>query len=210
MNGLRRALAVRAGGAAAFALLASCRFETAGEEHVATLRSGGRPFISVLWHGRMLPVMFRHRGEGMVGLASRNRDGEQVARLMESWGYGAERGSSSRGGAAAVRGLLRHLEGGRSVAVTPDGPRGPREVLKPGVVALARASGAPMLPVAAGASKAWWLGKWDRFLVPKPFARVRVAYGLPIDAPKLENGDESVQTLLSARLQALMEEVDAW
>lgn len=165
-------------------LLGSARYEVQGAAHYQALYEAGRPCIFVLWHGRLLPLGYLHRGEGVVGLISRSNDGEYLAEMLRRWGFVPVRGSSSRGGSAALRELIGYARAGRSIAITPDGPRGPRQRLKPGVLVAAQLTGLPLVPVAAGASRGWWLGGWDRFLIPRPFARIRVAYGAPVEIPR--------------------------
>jgi lysophospholipid acyltransferase (LPLAT)-like uncharacterized protein len=129
---------------------------------------------------------------------------------MTRFGLEAVRGSSSHGGASALWLLLRSLRDGRDVVVVPDGPRGPREMLKPGVVALARLSGAPIVPVAVGASAEWRLRSWDEFRIPRPFARCVVRFGDPISV-KGDGGAaaEAARTDVEAALRELSWRVDA-
>ncbi len=174
----------RAGHLALDLLFRTISFDIVGGEHVERLREAGSACIYALWHGRLLPAMFHHRGQGVTALVSRSRDGEYIARVLEHWGYATVRGSSSRGGSTALRAIIRAARSGNAIAVTPDGPRGPRHKLKPGVLAAAQATGLPLVPVATGADRAWWFESWDRFLVPKPFSRVRIAYGEPQLVPR--------------------------
>ena len=103
-------------------------------------------------------------------------------------GYRSIRGSSSKGAARALLAAVRELQGGSSVAFTPDGPRGPRRELKPGVVAAAQRGGGVIVPVSARADRAWRLDSWDRFLVPKPGAKVTVTYGRPFEVSPYDGG----------------------
>jgi lysophospholipid acyltransferase (LPLAT)-like uncharacterized protein len=203
MGALRSGATALLGRLALGLLLRSTRIRVEGEPTYRRFRDEGRPVVFVLWHGRLLPLAWLHRGEGVVGLVSRSADGELIAGVMRAWGFGAVRGSSSRGGGPALLELVRQLEGGRSLAITPDGPRGPRQVMKPGALLAARAAGAPVIPVAAGASRAWWFGTWDRFLVPKPFARIAVRYGEPVDIPA--GATEAELAVLSERVQAALD-----
>lgn len=191
------------------ALFATARFEVVQTpaEGIAPVR---RPVIFVLWHGRLLPLAYLHRGQGIATLISRSADGEYIARVMERWGYLTARGSSSRGGGPALRELVRAAQAGHSVAITPDGPRGPRERMKPGALTAARLSGLPLVPAAAGTDRAWWPGAWDRFLVPKPFARIRIAYGEAIPVPRDADGPslERIAGQVQASLDAIMHVVD--
>ena len=117
-------------------------------------------------------------------LISRSEDGAMIADLVRRFGFVTVRGSSSRGGAEGLRALARAIREGHSVVVVPDGPRGPREVLKPGVVALARLTGAPVVPLALAASSEWRARSWDEFRIPKPFSRCVVRFGEPILVPR--------------------------
>ncbi|MFL5581320.1 MAG: lysophospholipid acyltransferase family protein [Gemmatimonadaceae bacterium] len=155
------------------------RVRVRGRESSERLRSVGTPFIYAFWHGEMLPLLLAHRGEGAAVLISSHHDGEIVAQIATRLGLTTVRGSSTRGGARALLGLVQALESGRTVAVTPDGPRGPAHAFAPGALVAAQRAGAPIVPIAVRASRAWRLRSWDRFLIPKPFARVSIAYGEP-------------------------------
>ena len=159
------------------------------DEGDARLARGER-CIFAFWHARLLPLVFTHRHRSIAVLISRHRDGELIARIIGRLGFLTGRGSSTRGGEEGVRVMLRHAEEGRLLAISPDGPRGPAEAVKPGLVYLASRSGFPVIPVASAASRAWCLDSWDRFRIPRPFSRVVVAYGDPIAVPAaLPNGD---------------------
>jgi lysophospholipid acyltransferase (LPLAT)-like uncharacterized protein len=164
----------------------------------------GRRCIFALWHARLLPLVWSHRGRGVVVLVSRHRDGELIARIVERLGYLTSRGSSTRGGEEGMMDMLRKAEEGRLLAITPDGPRGPAGTLKPGIVYLASRSGLPIVPVAAAARSCWRLRSWDRFRVPRPFTRVVVSYGEPIAVPPgLEGASlESWRARVEAALEA--------
>ena len=167
-------------GRGALQLLArTWRFRVVNGSAVSELRGAGRSFIFSLWHGQLLPLLWHHREEGVVLLISEHRDGELIARAAESLGYALVRGSTTRGGDRALISVIRELQAGREVAITPDGPKGPAGKYAPGALIAAQRSGAPILPVVAVADRAWRLKSWDRFLIPKPFARVTVAYGNP-------------------------------
>jgi lysophospholipid acyltransferase (LPLAT)-like uncharacterized protein len=155
------------------------RIRVVNGENVLKLRASELPFIFALWHGHLLPLLWHHRDEGVKILISEHRDGEMVARAAESLGYGLIRGSSTRGADRALISLVRELQAGREVAITPDGPKGPPGKFAPGALVAAQRSGSFILPVAASASRSWRLKSWDRFMIPKPFARVTVAYGPP-------------------------------
>jgi len=156
------------------------RFQVINPEAIDNLRAAKHAFIFSLWHGQLLPLLWHHREEGVVLLISEHKDGEMVARAAESLGYALVRGSSTHGGDRALISVIRELQSGREVAITPDGPRGPARKYAPGALIAAQRSGAAILPVVAVADKAWRLRSWDEFMIPKPFARVTVAYGDPV------------------------------
>jgi lysophospholipid acyltransferase (LPLAT)-like uncharacterized protein len=208
-TGLRYAAVKHAGGAVLDALMHTVRLRISNDAAYRERTDQGRPVIFALWHGRLLPLGFVHRGQNIVCLASRSADGEYITRVLQHWGFGVVRGSSSSGGDTAFRELIRGVRAGRSIAVTPDGPRGPRERLKPGVLQLAQLTGAPLVPLAAAASRSWWFVSWDRFLVPQPFSRLHVTYGDPIYVPR-DIGDLSELTAhTEAVLAGLMTRVEA-
>ena len=155
------------------------RIRVVNGDYVRDLRRTEHSFIFALWHGHLLPLLWHHRGEGVLVLISEHRDGELVARAAESLGYGLIRGSSTRGAERALISLVRELQAGHEIAITPDGPRGPAATFASGALVAAQRSDSFILPVAASADRAWRLRSWDRFMIPKPFARVTVAYGPP-------------------------------
>jgi lysophospholipid acyltransferase (LPLAT)-like uncharacterized protein len=155
------------------------RIRVVNGEYLRDLRRSERAFIFSLWHGQLLPLLWHHRKQGVRVLISEHRDGELVARTAESLGYGLIRGSSTHGADRALISLVRELQAGHEVAITPDGPRGPPTTFAPGALVAAQRSDSFILPVAASADRAWRLRSWDRFMIPKPFARVTVAYATP-------------------------------
>lgn len=181
------------------------------ETAVAPLWAARAPVIYAVWHGRLLllPYLYGHRGCRV--LASRSHDGELVARWIRRFGLEPVRGSSTRGGGEALRRLTRALRSGHEVVVVPDGPTGPREVLKAGVITLARLSGAPIVPMALGASREWRLGSWDEFRIPKPFARCVMRFGEPIRVPATADraAQEAARREVEAALRSLTWQVDA-
>src|SRR5262249_9356731 len=139
----------------------------------------GARCIFAFWHSRLLPLAFTHRDRGIAVLVSRHRDGEIITRVIERMGFVAGRGSSTRGGEEGVRDMIEWAARAHLLAIPPDGPRGPAEIVKPGLVYLASRTGRPVVPVVATARPAWRLRSWDGFRVPRPFARVTVTYGAP-------------------------------
>ncbi|OGU16325.1 MAG: hypothetical protein A3K13_06005 [Gemmatimonadetes bacterium RIFCSPLOWO2_12_FULL_68_9] len=185
-------------------LAATWRFEIVGREHLVGFWPGNQPAIWALWHGHFLPLLWLHRNGGTTLLISRHRDANPLARVATRWGYRTLRGSSTRGGGFALLGLIRSLRRGGQVAIAADGPRGPRENAKPGAVAAAVSTGAPIIPVAVAAHPAWRLASWDGFLVPAPWALVRVAYGAPFSVAATGRRDLVPAT---SRLQERLEQI---
>ena len=167
------------------------RVDAVTAARIQTLQSPGTPpFILALWHNRLLVLPFawerymrRIRPRAFV-LTSLSADGEWLARLAGRFGLGAARGSARRRGPEALRELVGLLRQGHDVVVTPDGSRGPVYGLKGGVVLLAQLSGARIVPVSVDFSRAWRLRSWDRFFIPKPFARVDLRLGEPLTLPQ--------------------------
>lgn len=165
------------------ALTSTWTWRVSGAEHFDAVTAAGHQPILALWHGRILAATpyFQHRG--IVAMASENFDGEWIARLLGKFGYGTARGSTSRGGPAALRRLVKEVKA-HGVAFTVDGPRGPVEVAQPGAVWLAKATGNPLLPFHSEAASSWTLKSWDRTQIPKPFSLVAMAIGEPIYVPR--------------------------
>lgn len=155
-----------------------------GREHLDRLVAARQPHILALWHGRILEVMLALRDRGYVSLVSENFDGEWIARLSAHFGFGAFRGSSSRGGARALVQAKRLLADGKSLLFTLDGPRGPKRVAQPGAVWLAGASGCPILPVRLEADRFLTTKTWDAHQFPSPGATITVSFGAPIWIPE--------------------------
>lgn len=199
-------------GAVALWLLGrSWRIELRLDPAYAAAEREREPVLYAFWHARQLPLVFTHRGRGIVVLVSRHRDGELITRILARFGFGTARGSSTRGGEAAVLGLRTAAQAGRCIAITPDGPRGPAGEAKPGVAFLAAQLGVRVVPVATGARDAWVLRSWDRFRVPKPFARVVVVLGAPLSIAPGRDADtaEGERARIEAAVRALTAEVAA-
>lgn len=160
-------------------LLSTIEVEREGTQHFRRVRRDGGGVLFAFWHDQLLPLVHVHRDEGAVVLVSQHADGEYVARVLQRKGFGTVRGSSTRGGARGLRELLRAAREGRDLAVTPDGPRGPRHRVKEGAIVAAQLSGHAVIPLGVAASSAWRFDSWDRFMVPRPFSRIQVVYGPP-------------------------------
>jgi hypothetical protein len=175
----------------------------------------GRPvtenYIGALWHNRLLvfPLILRRFFPQRHGAAliSASRDGDLLADAVRRFGYDVVRGSSSRLGASAILQLTQVLATGGDVVITPDGPRGPAYELGPGVIFLAQKSGAPVLPINLEYSRCWRLGSWDRFIVPRPFAKVRVLISAPHNVKSTTTPEEfeGERLALQKAMMALVE-----
>lgn len=155
------------------------RLEETNAEGWRALTAAGKPYLLSVWHGQMLPAIWANRFRGIAAIASVHGDAEIAARMMAHWGYTFVRGSSSQGGREALVQMVEHMTAGRTFAITPDGPRGPRGVPKPGVLVAAVRSGVPIVTLRAAISRSWRTKGWDRFAVPKPFARIVMTYSDP-------------------------------
>src|SRR5262245_60015392 len=163
------------------------------------------------WHGRILPATYYFRRRGIVVITSENFDGEWIAGIIERFGYGTARGSTSRGARRALLQLKRDMAGGKPAAFTIDGPRGPARVAQPGAVWLAKATGNPVVPFHIEATRHWTVNSWDRTLVPKPFATLAIAIGEPFAVPP-EAGEDKIEVArqeLEVRLGVLEERARA-
>ncbi|MEL5848185.1 MAG: lysophospholipid acyltransferase family protein [Candidatus Igneacidithiobacillus chanchocoensis] len=186
-------------------IAASLRWREEGAEPIRSLRAGGQPIILAFWHGRLalIPAAYRRLGGGQVSiLISEHRDGEFIARAMAHWGYAAVRGSSRRGAFKGAKGMLRAARAGSDLAITPDGPRGPREVLQMGVLELARWTGLPIVPVTFSSRWGKIFSSWDHFLLPWPGSPAIVLWGEPLRVASDASAAEMAH--LQEQLQAQM------
>lgn len=177
----------------------------------ARLKGGGcPPGVYAFWHAHQLSAVWHLRGLGAGVMISASRDGEYIARIARSLGFQPVRGSSSRRGAAGLKGMIELARRGNAVAITPDGPRGPRYTVHPGALAIAQKSGQPVTPFAIGLSRYWELPSWDRFRIPKPFARGYLISGAPLHVPDAADADTLLRLAdeLRDRMLALEQEAD--
>jgi lysophospholipid acyltransferase (LPLAT)-like uncharacterized protein len=183
------------------------RWRVEGLQHLDAIRASGRQPVMAFWHGRILPATFYFRRRGIVVITSENFDGEWIARIIERFGYGTARGSTSRGGRKAMLQLVRDMKAGRTAGFTLDGPRGPARVAQAGAIWLASTTGNPLLPFHLEASSHWSLRNWDRTQIPKPFSTVALVVGEPMDVLKdaTDGALETARLELEARLRGLEE-----
>lgn len=150
---------------------------------------GGGPVVVALWHRGLFVALGGVRRRGLCAPVSRSRDGDWICAVLRHLGFAeSPRGSTSRGGSALLRALVRAVRAGFSVVMLPDGPRGPAGEAQAGAVALAQLTGARLVPVGLAARPAWRFGSWDGTLLPLPFARVRVCFGAPVELGAASSG----------------------
>lgn len=192
-------------------LVATCRFDVRGREHLDdAIAAHGRVLLAV-WHETLALAAVQFRNTGGHTLTSYSFDGEMAARVVGHFGLHALRGSSSRGGSQALRDMAAAVQQVTFLGFTLDGPRGPRRAAKPGIAVLAARTKIPVVPIAFAAQPAWRLRSWDRFIIPKPGARVHVAFGPAIMPPpdESEGAVEAVRVEVEARLAELQLQTDS-
>lgn len=182
------------------------RFEVEGwENHEQVVDKGGLP-IYVFWHDRIFLTTYWWRQRRIVVMTSQSFDGEYIARFIQRFGYGAARGSSTRGGVGAVVEMARLMRAGCTTAFTIDGPKGPPRIAKMGSVLLAKKTGHPVLPVTMALRRYWTIPSWDSFQIPKPFTRAKVYVAPPIYVPA--DADEAQLQAKRDELQHALDELD--
>lgn len=186
------------------------RKKTLYAERFQKFRDQGQRVIAAFWHQRLLMMPYFPLPGKTGMLISRHRDGEIIARLIRYLGIDSVRGSTTRGGLSALRGMVRFFRAGGHLAITPDGPQGPRHIVQMGVIELARLTGSPIFPMTYGASRKRALNNWDRFIIPIPFCRIVYLWGEPLWVPrKCKPGEmEEMRLLLQDRLHQITEEAD--
>jgi len=203
------------------------KFEWHGFERLAAYKVQNKPAIYAFWHGRLSLMPYGYNivrkavvprfigaggGNRIYMLISQHRDGEFISRVMGRFGIETVRGSSTRGGARALRELVHCIREGADVAITPDGPKGPRQEVQPGVIFLAKLTGAPIFPVSLSTSHKKFLASWDRFLLPYPWGRAAFFCGDPIYVPADADSQEIARIckVLQQELNRLTIEADRY
>jgi lysophospholipid acyltransferase (LPLAT)-like uncharacterized protein len=182
------------------------RFETEGWENFEQIGRDGRIPIYAFWHNRIFLATYYFRNRGIVVITSQSFDGEYIARFIQRFGYGAVRGSSTRGGVGALVGLIRLMKQGLPAGFTVDGPKGPRYVAKTGAILLAKKTGNPVMPFAVETKKFWTIKSWDNLQIPKPFSKAKVFIAAPVYVEK-DADDAEIENKLG-ELQAKLDELN--
>jgi len=189
------------------------RLKVVGKETAYDLIKKHGRIIIPIWHQRLFPALAfacRLRDFHPIVMISQSRDGEFIADIAQRLGLVPVRGSSSRGGAEALKTIVRKLDENPVVGHIVDGPRGPKGKVKPGLIRMAQLSGAVVLPLILSVDKAWIAGSWDRFLIPKPFSRVTVRWEEPFSVPRKTDPEEfdALRRLIEERLIRAHAEAD--
>lgn len=164
-------------------LFRTIRIEAVGFDKIEPIIASNK-FIGAFWHSRILILSHLHKKVNSAIMVSASKDGEIIASILQQQGYQTIRGSTSRGGVRALASMVRAMKTEKKcAAIVPDGPRGPRFVVQPGVIALAKKTGYPILSVTYSAKRMKVFSSWDRFILPYPFTRCRVIYGKPVQVP---------------------------
>ena len=191
-------------------LAKSYRVEIIGREYEDKLKKDYPSILYAFWHQRFLYLIYHFKNCNGRVLISYSKDGEMIAKVVESFGIVPVRGSSSRGRIGSTREIMEVLEKGHIVGIAADGPRGPIYNVKPGIIQIAKSTGMPILPVTVGAEKKWIFNSWDRFIVPKPFSRIYMKYGEPVFVEQESSDDvlEKKRKEIELRLIKITDEVD--
>lgn len=183
------------------------RWQVIGGDIPEKFWADGKPFIVCFWHGRIMMMRYIWRGKKPISmLISDHQDGRLIARTVSHLGIKSVVGSTSKGGARALREMVKWIKAGEYIGITPDGPRGPRMRITDGVITLARLSGVPIVPVSCSVSRGKNVGSWDRFLVAYPFGRGVFIWGDPVFVSK--DGQEDVRSNVEKSLNDLTRRAD--
>lgn len=188
------------------------RFEVHGWENFESIENAGKVPIYAFWHDRIFASTYFFRNRGIAVITSQSKDGEYIARFIQRLGYGAIRGSSSRGGVGALVEMIRTMKQGVPMAFTVDGPKGPRYEAKSGAVLLAKKTGNPLMPFVVDLKRFWTIGSWDRLQIPLPFTRAMLKIGKPIylDANSIDEDIRKKLAELQVSLDAMVADGAKW
>lgn len=188
------------------------KFEVEGWENWEAIKRDGKIPIYTFWHDRIFIGTYFFRNREIVVMTSQSFDGEYIARFIQRFGYGAARGSSTRGGIGALVEMIRLMGAGKPTGFPIDGPKGPRYVAKMGAVLLAKKTGNPIMPLCLTPKSLWTIKSWDKFQIPKPFTKTQVIIGSPIYVPS-DATDELTQKKneeLQSVLNEMVERGEEW
>ena len=191
-------------------LMCTCRIKVHGKERTKSVRESGKGLLYSLWHDNNLIAVWALRSEKFTAMVSNSKDGEIISRVIELTGNSVIRGSTSKGAMQAAQQGLRILSKNKVLAITPDGPRGPKYHLQEGVLYLSALTKSPVIPVHLEASRQWEFNSWDTSKLPKPFSTLYVVYGEPVSVTSEDMADEDSKEKARQRVQqAMMKNVEA-
>lgn len=168
------------------------------QENSLSIKQSGKPFIFALWHHQQFFLCFMERNQEIRTLVSNSKDGEYVTRFLKVLGFDPIRGSSSKGGARAYAEMIRSVKKGKVVAVTPDGPRGPKGEIQSGIIQVAMKAKCPVIPLSYHAKRKKVFNSWDRFEIPYPFNNIRIMYGRPMHIKPSDSKEDAKEKLKDA------------
>jgi hypothetical protein len=186
------------------------RIREVGRKDLGPKAKPNPPVLYSFWHETILTTAWHHRGCGSAVMISSSRDGELIAQLSKKLGYLPARGSSTRGGREAAQALIETLKSGGNCAITPDGPRGPRRKVQPGVSMIPRHSGRSVVSIGFAAERCWRFKSWDRFMMPKPFSRCVFVYGEPIEMDPSKDASGDLQKVQDEMDRVMAEAEGYW
>lgn len=192
------------------ALCSTLRIRYKNKKVIDDLKKQNQNYVLAFWHGTMLLPWFLHRNDGFAALTSKSKDGDLLAKQLKHWKYKVVRGSSSKGGDVALGVMVDHAKNGYSIAITPDGPRGPEHKFKAGAVITAKKSGIPIVLIGVGIKSKKKLKSWDNFQVPNPFSSVKIVYSDPlyVDANLSYDETSKIIEICESRLNGLQTEAE--
>jgi len=187
------------------------RIKIIGRENVEEIFKT-KKYLFSLWHSRILPLAYAHKGIGSAVMVSRSKDGELIAQVIHRQGHFSLRGSSKKSGKKTLNELYKEIvKNNRPGTLTPDGPQGPPFIVKPGIINLASLTGYPIIPVSASARKIKVFGSWDGFILPWPFTECIIKYGRPLKIPEIEKQEilEEYRQELENEMNKITRELDS-
>lgn len=191
-------------------LCKTLRISYKNKKVIEELKKNNQHYVLAFWHGSMLLPWFLNRNNGFAALTSKSKDGDLLAKQLKHWKYKVVRGSSSKGGDVALGIMVDHAKNGYSIAITPDGPRGPENEFKAGAVITAKKSGVPVVLMGIGIKSKKKLNSWDKFQIPNPFTSVKVIYSDPIYVDSKLSYDETSKIIVECerKLKELQKEAE--
>lgn len=187
-------------------IMGTCRVKKYGKEHIDHLESKGQAWIYGIWHNNALISVWVLRSQETIAMVSNSKDGEIIAKAIEILDGTVIRGSTSKGSMQAAQKALRALKQDKVLAITPDGPRGPKYTLQEGVLYLSALTNTPIIPLHIECSRQWEFNSWDRLKLPKPFSQIHVSLGNPVTVLSDEVANEKNKELARQRIETVMME----